>query len=183
MRQGLALTVLLLLASVVSLVSSDGEGIIVQEKQGSYRVMARFIVAQAPDQVLNVLTDYERIPAYMPDVKVSIVRTRSPGQALVEQEAEGRVMMFSKRLYLLLDIREKPDQLTFVDTSGRSFSNYQGSWQVMGTDAGTAVSYQLDARPAFDVPKFVLMRLMRRDARQQIEHLRTEITTRARAAS
>ena len=49
-------------------------GVIVHEAEGLYRVAARFTVPAAPDAVLAVLTDYENIPRFMPDVKRSVVR-------------------------------------------------------------------------------------------------------------
>jgi hypothetical protein len=44
--------------------------------------------------------------------------------------------------------------------------------------AGTRITYQLVARPAFSVPSFVLTRLLRKDAVQMIDRLRAEITAR-----
>jgi hypothetical protein len=82
-------------------------------------------------------------------------------------------------VHLLLDIRESDDALVFVDTSGRSFSAYQGAWQVLAIEGATRVSYQLEARPAFDVPQFVLMRVLRKDSTEMIERLRAEIAARA----
>ena len=169
---------LLLLAST-SLMSSDMSDVFVREEGGVYRVTARFLVAQAPGEVLAVLTDYERIPRFMPDVKKSLVHSRHAGRAVVEQEAQRRVLMFSKRVHLLLDIQESADALTFVDTSGRSFTEYRGSWRTSTNGPWTQVEYQLDARPAFDVPPFVLMRLLRGDATQMIARLRDEIAARS----
>ncbi|MGE0446395.1 MAG: SRPBCC family protein, partial [Vicinamibacterales bacterium] len=79
-------------------------GVIVHEAQGVYRVTAQFAVAAPPEAVLAVLTDYENIPRFMPDVTRSIVRAREPHRAIVEQEAQARVMLFSKTIHLLLDI-------------------------------------------------------------------------------
>jgi carbon monoxide dehydrogenase subunit G len=171
-------SLLLMMSTATPLLSADRGGVIVQEKQGVYRVTAQFVVPQPPEAVLRVLTDYERIPKYMPDVKTSIVRSRSEGRAIVEQEAQARVLLFSRRVYLLLDVHETADALTFTDMSGRSFSSYEGAWHVTEADGQTTVSYQLLARPAFDVPQFVLMRVLRKDSTEMIERLRTEIASR-----
>jgi hypothetical protein len=42
------------------------------------------------------------------------------------------------------------------------------------------VTYELSAQPSFDVPDFVLKRLLKRDAGQMIQRLKTEICARAR---
>jgi ribosome-associated toxin RatA of RatAB toxin-antitoxin module len=169
---------LIVMAAAAPLMSADVGGVIVQEKQGTYRVTARFVVPQSPALVLRVLTDYEQIPKFMPDVKTSIVRSRSDGRAIVEQEAQARVLLFSKRLHLLLDVHETTDALTFVDMSGQSFATYAGSWHVTAAEGQTTVSYQLVARPAFDVPQFVLMRVLRKDSTEMIERLRNEFASR-----
>jgi uncharacterized membrane protein len=59
----------------------------VREERGVYTVVARFPVDQPASAVLAVLTDYEQIPRFMPDVRTSIVRERTTGRAVVEQEA------------------------------------------------------------------------------------------------
>ena len=66
-------------------------------------MVARFLVDQPPSVVLAVLTDYEHIPRFMPDVRTSIVRSEAIGRAVVEQEAVSGVMMFSKRVHLVLE--------------------------------------------------------------------------------
>jgi hypothetical protein len=158
-------------------------GVIVHEQQGLYRVTARFTVAAPPAVVLEVLTDYENIPRFMREVTRSVVRERAPGSAVVEQEAQARVMLFSKTIHLLLAIREQAQGITFVDTSGRSFTAYAGGWGVTGGPGDTTVVYELEARPAFDVPKFILVRALRNDSTRMIERLRAEITARGQAAA
>jgi hypothetical protein len=155
----------------------------VHESRGLYTVTARFRVAQPVSAALAVLTDYERIPRFMPDVKTSIVRHRSAGHVLVEQEAVSGIMLFSKRIYLLLDVHEDGDGVRFRDASGRSFSHYEGAWRLSQHDGKTVICYELSARPSFSVPEFLLTRLFRKDAKQMIERLQTEIASRPPLAS
>ena len=140
---------------------------------------ARFGVPQDASLALAVLTDYEQIPRFMPDVKSSIVRERFPGGLLVEQEAVARMMMFSKRIHLLLRVRVEGETVHFRDASARSFVCYEGRWRLEQQDGRTIITYELSARPSFDVPGFLLTRLLKRDAREMIGRLRTEIAARA----
>jgi hypothetical protein len=50
-------------------------------------------------------------------------------------------------------------------------------------DGRTLIRYELAAKPSFDVPEFLLKRLMKRDASQMIERLKTEIAARATSQS
>jgi hypothetical protein len=176
----IVLGVALVAGSAAGAAAQDAARVDVREEKGTYHVTATFVVGEAPAAALAVLTDYERIPAYMPDVKRSVVRERVVGRALIEQEAEPRLMMFAKRVHLLLDVTEAAEELQFVDRSGRSFSSYSGLWRLAGEGTGTRITYQLLAQPSFSVPSFVLTRLLRKDAARMIEGLRAEIAARAR---
>lgn len=155
----------------------------VTRAHGAYVVQARFVVAQPAAEVIAVLTDYEGIPRFLPDIRRSVVRSRDGSRTTVEQEAVSSVMMFSRRVYLLLEIDETSDALVFRDTSGRSFERYEGSWRVSPAGEATLVRYELQAKPAFSVPEFVLMRLFRRDARETIARIAAEIARRAQPAT
>ena len=151
----------------------------VQEERGVYTVLARFAVDQPGSVALAVLTDYEQIPRFMPGVLSSTVLERSAGRAMVEQEAVSTVMVFSRRVHLVLEIDEGPDALVFRDRCGRSFVRYEGAWRVSPDGGRTTITYELTAEPSFDVPGFMLKRVMRRDSAQMIERLQREIAARA----
>jgi ribosome-associated toxin RatA of RatAB toxin-antitoxin module len=155
------------------------QDISVREQDGVYRVEARFAISQPGALAFAVLTDYEQIPRFMPDVRTSIVLERADGRTVVEQEAVARVMMFSKRIQLVLEVQEEGTAIRFRDRSGKSFVRYEGSWHITELERGAAISYQLDAKPSFDVPEFLLKRLLKRDANLMIERLKTEIAARS----
>ena len=151
----------------------------VHQEKGVYAVNARFEVPQSPAAVIAVLTDYGDIPRFMPDVTRSIVRERSEGGAVVEQEAVSRVSVFSKRVHLVLEVTEEGGLVRFRDRCGRSFTHYEGSWRVAEVRTSTEITYQLNARPSFDVPNFLLTRVLKRNATRMIDQLRDEIASRA----
>ena len=151
----------------------------VLEVRGTYSVVARFDVPQDAGAALAVLSDYERIPRFMPDVRTSVILERTPGRVLIEQEAVSQFLMFSKTMHLVLDVTEDGDTIRFVDRCGKSFTRYQGIWRVMQKDGATSISYELTAQPAFDVPGFMLKRLLKRNSLEMIDRLRREIAERS----
>ena len=151
----------------------------VYEHRGTYTVMATFAVPEAPAIVLATLTDYDQIPRFLPDVRTSTVLARNEHLTVVEQEAVARFMMFSRRIHLLLQIQQEAGILRFSDRCGKSFTRYEGAWTMTEKDGQTEVGYRLVARPAFDVPQFVLKRLLRRDSTEMIDRLKAEIASRA----
>jgi carbon monoxide dehydrogenase subunit G len=173
-------TAAVLLAAVGAGAAQAGQPVMsVQERDGLYTVAARFDVAQLPEVVREVLTDYPSIPRFMPGVRTSELLGREGHHARVEQEAVSKFMMFSKRVHLILDVEEGADIIRFRDTCNRSFVQYEGAWTMARQGGGTVIVYELTARPAFRVPALILRKLLDRDASLMIERLREEIYSRA----
>jgi ribosome-associated toxin RatA of RatAB toxin-antitoxin module len=176
---------LIVALAIVLTTEAPAPNVTVREERGVYSVSAQFVVPQSPGVVLAVLTDYEQIPRFLPDIKVSIVRERTAGRVVVEQEAVSRMMMFSKRVHLMLEITaDGSETLRFRDRCGLSFTQYDGAWRLSAQPGGgTAIVYELTAKPAFDVPEFILRRLLKRDSVQMIDRLAREMAARAASST
>jgi ribosome-associated toxin RatA of RatAB toxin-antitoxin module len=163
--------------------SGDGvEAITVREEQGTFTIAARFTVPASPAIAMAVLTDYDNIPRFLPNVRTSRVLERTDNRPLVEQEAVVRFMFFSTRIHLLLGIDETVQSVRFVDRCGKSFARYEGAWTLTTSDdSRVEISYELTAKPTFDAPAFLIRRLMQRDASDQIRRLRDEMVARSGA--
>jgi ribosome-associated toxin RatA of RatAB toxin-antitoxin module len=173
-----AVIALVTLAAAAPTAAPPRVPVTVREAGGVYRVAATFRVPQSAAIARAVLTDYEQIPRFMPDVQTSRVVERGEARAVVEQVAVARVLFFSKRVHLVLDVQEEPSAIRFRDRCGQTFRRYEGAW-TLRTEGGEAViTYELTAEPAFDAPGFVLARLLQRDAGRMIERLQAEITRR-----
>jgi ribosome-associated toxin RatA of RatAB toxin-antitoxin module len=152
----------------------------VSEERGTYQVVATFPIPQRAALAMTVLTDYDRIPRFMPDVRTSRVLERTDNRVVVEQEAVAKFLLFSKQVHLVLDVEEGPVLLKFQDRCKKAFSRYEGSWTLEERPDRTDVTYKLTAKPTFDVPGFLLKRLMKRDAAEMIGRLQAEIAARAK---
>ena len=169
---------LLAMAAATTAAAQEQPSVSVREANGAYVVEARFTVDARPDVVRAVLTDYAGIPRFMPDVRTSVVRRRAGDAVIVEQEAESKFMLFSKRVHLVLDVNEGPRVITFRDLCGKSFDRYEGSWTLASDGDKSTVVYTLTADPSFAVPGSVLRRLLDRNARQTVDQLRAEAARR-----
>jgi Polyketide cyclase / dehydrase and lipid transport len=182
-RQSFVVAALLSAATFsVPAVSVQPASVSVHREGGVYRVATTFATPQPMAIARAVLTDYERIPRFMPDVRSSRVLERDADRVIVEQEAVARVLFFSKQVRLLLEVQEGPATIRFRDRCGHSFIRYEGQWTLREQDGHALIGYELLAEPDFDVPEFILTRLLRRDAGRMIERLQAEIADRALAA-
>ena len=179
-RRFLPWTTLLILVGVATAAAqSSAPSASVREERGLYSVSAEFSAPGSPEVVLATLSDYDNIPRFMPAVTRSRIVERGDEHVVVEQEAVARVLMFSRRIHLMLDVSRRPGTIHFTDRCGRSFERYEGTWTVADRDGVTVIVYRLAAKPAFDVPAFLLKRLLKRDAVEMIAHLQKEIAARS----
>jgi len=58
----------------------------------------------------QVLTDYERLPAFIPGLAKSVVRERRGDTLLVEQSGEARFLIFSFPIEVRYEVTERPQQ-------------------------------------------------------------------------
>ena len=146
----------------------------------TYEVHGAFEVAASSSAVLDVLTDYEGIPAFVSSMKESRVReTRADGSILVEQKATVGVFLLKRTVTILLEVRRGPQSLRFEDVGRESFWRYEGGWRTEETADGMKVTYHLIAQPDFVAPSMVMSRAMKRGARDLLNEVRAEIVRRS----
>jgi carbon monoxide dehydrogenase subunit G len=171
--------VAVLVTAAIAFAQTTGKPeIAVTDAAGVYHVTATFTVAASSATVAAVLTDYDRIPEFMPGVVSSQVVGRTDAGLVIEQEAAARFMLLTKRIHLVLDVSQEDGIIRFRDRCGKSFAQYEGAWRLSAAGNRTTITYELSAKPSFDVPAFVLKRLLRRDAAAMMERLTAEITSR-----
>ncbi|MDE2491212.1 MAG: SRPBCC family protein [Elusimicrobia bacterium] len=154
---------------------------LVRRADRQYEVQGLFFVPASTATAWDVLTDYERIPRFVPAMRQSRVVGAAPdGAELVEQVAIGRALFLRKSARVLLEVRRDGDRLDFRDVSREDFDDYRGRWEVQNTVAGSLVVYRLVADPKFFAPSFLMRGALRRSARDLLARVRAEILRRAR---
>src|SRR6202453_1559082 len=124
------------------------------EKAGVDEITARFFVDADRATAWKVLSDYERIPQFVPSIKKSHIEKRKDGDIYLCQEAEAGFLFITKKVHVLLRVHEIPGQrISFQDVSQKDFYFYQGSWNIdPNPNGGVTVSYHLLAEKNFDAP-------------------------------
>jgi ribosome-associated toxin RatA of RatAB toxin-antitoxin module len=124
------------------------------DKDGHYRLEGGFLVQAESDVAWKVLTDYEHIPSFVSNMKKSLVLERLTNDLVLEQEMEGGFLFFTKRVNVLLNVRENPGQsISFQDRRHKDFQFYQGDWNLRPAAQGKVeVVYRLEAKQNFSLP-------------------------------
>jgi carbon monoxide dehydrogenase subunit G len=146
----------------------------------AYVVDAAFDVNVPPSVVWEVLTDYEGIGRFVSSIRYSTIKKREAGRVLLEQQGVGRAWIVSLPMHVVLDVREQDQRvLAFRDVCGKSFTTYEGTWELSTIGGGTRVTYRLTADPNGRQPAMLARSAIRGSVRKLLDEVRHEILARA----
>lgn len=183
-RRPLPLTELIVLLSILSAPALGANSpVSVDVDRGSdqaYVVDAAFDVNVPTPLAWEVLTDYEGIGRFVSSIRESTIRKREGGRVLLEQHGVGRAWIVSLPMHVVLDVREQDQRvLAFRDVCGRSFTTYEGTWELTTIGGGTRVSYRLKADPNGRQPAMLARSALRSSVKKLLGEVRGEILARA----
>ena len=145
----------------------------------AYTVDAAFDVNVPASIAWEVLTDYEGIGRFVSSIRQSTIKRRELGRVLLEQHGVGRAWIISLPMHVVLDVREHDQRvLAFHDVCGKSFSVYEGSWEVTEVNGRTRVTYRLKADPTGRQPAMLARSAIRGSVKTLLDEVRKEIIVR-----
>ena len=130
-----------------------------------YRITSSGTVAAAPTVVWRILTDYNHLADYLPNLKSTRVLSRNGDTVIVEQLGAARFLFFSQPIRLVVQVNERaPDRIDIRLIEG-DMKVYRASWELtpLAGATGTRVVYSATIVPKFDVPGIVGTNVIRND--------------------
>lgn len=147
---------------------------------GVYALQGSFDVGVRPHVAWQVLTDYDGIPHFVPSILTSVAVKQGAREQVVDQEFEGKALIFTRDMHVRLDVHEQPERrITFRDVALTDFEVYRGSWRIQKTPDGSRVVYLLWAKPKGFAPAGVTRGAFKDAALRMLGELRTEMVRRA----
>lgn len=125
-------------------------------------------------RVWDVLTSYNQIKSYMPNILESRMYTRN-GIVYLDQVGiiSNRLSLKSKMLVSVdEDFNEKT--ITFTREEGRDFSEFEGKFFIRNLDHGVALDYQVICCPFFIFPVSMVERKMVKEVPKMLASIREE---------
>ena len=145
----------------------------------AYTVDAAFDVNVPASIAWEVLTDYEGIGRFVSSIRQSTIKRREPGRVLLEQHGVGRAWIISVPMHVVLEVREHDERvLAFHDVCGKSFSIYEGAWELSAIDGGTRVTYRLKADPTGRQPAMLARSAIKGSVKTLLDEVRQEMLAR-----
>jgi hypothetical protein len=103
----------------------------------------------------QVLTDYNRLAEFIPDMETSRVVSRNGNQAVIEQKGEARVLFFSFPIDLRLAIVEHPYDRVFSQAVAGNFREMRGTYSLEAGQGRILLRYTGRMVPDFFVPPLI----------------------------
>ena len=134
------------------------------------RSNARGEVAAAPAAVWRILTDYDRMAEFVPDLRSARVISRDGDKAVVEQFGVAQFLFFRRDIHLVVQVREQPISQIDVSLVDGDMKVYHCSWRLipMPETGGTRVIYSGTLAPKFYVPGMLGSNMIRADVEKMM---------------
>ncbi len=129
-----------------------------------YQIASSGTVAAPPAAVWRILTDYNRMAEYVPDLRSARVVSRNGDKVIVEQQGNVRLLFIDRPIHLVVQVHElAPDQIDVSLVEG-DMKVYRASWALRpAAGGGTTINYAATIAPTFYVPGLVGPAIVRRD--------------------
>ena len=142
------------------------------QQQGTHLLVSgELTVPVSPVTAWAVLTDYERVPEFVPGMRVSRVLEQSGNTRVVEQQGEMQANNMRMLFMGTLRITEEPTSRLSVQFLSGTFRNMQGQWTLQGKRAPVTLAYQLDFDAGTPYPSPVMVGMLQ----QQVVHWVTSL--------
>jgi ribosome-associated toxin RatA of RatAB toxin-antitoxin module len=152
------------------------------ERRGDgVEVRAKAFIAAPQALVWRVLTDYARLPAFVPGIATSVVRERQGNRLRLDQKGEARFLIFSFPIDVQLEVVESPPDSVLSRAVAGNLRRMNGRYELKADPArgGVLLSYAGLIEPDFDLPPLVGTAALRHMAEEQFRAMVAEIERRA----
>jgi carbon monoxide dehydrogenase subunit G len=157
---------------------SDDIKVSVTRKGDVVRVRADFVVAVGAPQAFAVLTDYDHMRDFLPDVVESKVIQRSPSRLVVSQSARMKVGFISVPFETVRQVDlEPPSKLVSHALSG-TVSKAEVTTTLVEAQGTTLVTYESEAALNTWLPAGIGTSIIGTHIREQLTHMRAEMLRR-----
>jgi len=150
-------------------------------RKGAYvEVRARASFEAPLSLVWTTLTDYERLPEFIPGLRKSRVISRIGSTAIVEQSGEARFLMFTFPIDVTVESTERPPSSIRVRALSGNLRHLEGGYEVESDPEGSKIVLRWAGTIAPDIslPPLIGEVLMRMSIEDQFTGMVREIERR-----
>lgn len=151
-----------------------------QDSMHVYEVDATGTVQAPPAIVWKVLTTYERMDEFVPDLESCKVLSRNGNEVIIEQFGTARFLFMSRSIHLIVRATETP--MTSIDIAliSGDMKHYESHWELIPVPetGGTRIVYSGKMAPNFYVPGILGAKMIRGDIERMMGAVLTRLDSR-----
>ena len=110
------------------------------------------VIKASPEKVFAVITDYEKYPEFLPEVKKATVEFGSGNVKQVTYTVDIKAKVIT---YTLKHTARPPDELAWTMVRGEMMKGNDGAWLLKAVPEGTEATYKIDLKLGALVPSMV----------------------------
>ncbi|MCX7891577.1 MAG: SRPBCC family protein [Burkholderiales bacterium] len=152
-----------------------------ERRDGAFHVEAVAELRADPRVAWQVLTDYDRYAAFIPDLDASRVLARSADGVVVEQRGRAGLLFLRIPLSVRYFVQETPYRSVRSRAIGGDFRELEGAYDIAPAPGGLRLAYTGRLVPDFVLPPLLGTVAVRRSVERQFEAMAREIERRAGA--
>jgi carbon monoxide dehydrogenase subunit G len=122
-----------------------------------------------------VLSDYDHLSRFIPDLKSSRVVSREGNKVRVEQKGDVGFLFFSEPVNVILEVNEEPQSRIVARSVEGNVRELETRYELHSSGAGIRLDYVGRFIPAFSIPPIIGMpivsRLIERRFRAMVEEI------------
>ncbi len=148
--------------------------------QGTRRLAVQLRLGLEPDPIWNVLTDYENLSRFIPNLSTSRLLWRRDHRVGLEQVGCQQFcgLRFTARVELELCEQRENGLLSFVMRQG-DFRRFEGAWHICGEPLGTRLLYELTVQGRQGMPIGLIEQRLREDLAANLRAVQQEALRRS----
>jgi ribosome-associated toxin RatA of RatAB toxin-antitoxin module len=142
---------------------------------GTRRLAVQLRVAIDPNWIWAVLTDYDRLSQFIPNLQTSRLLWRRGAVVGLEQEGAQRFMGMQFKARVQLELTEHPEarQLTFTMLKG-DFRRFDGVWTIGLDGESTTLLYELTVQGCVGMPIGLIEQRLQEDLAANLRAVQAE---------
>jgi len=149
------------------------------ERQGEYITVKASALMQVDARIAwEVLSDYDNLARFIPDMKSSRAVSRDGNRVLVEQKGEFGFFFYRQPVDVILEVVEEPRRRIDARRISGNIRDLETHYDLKASDAGVELDYAGRFIPDFSVPPLFGMPMVRRIVERRFRAMVEEIVRR-----
>jgi ribosome-associated toxin RatA of RatAB toxin-antitoxin module len=173
-----SLVTLLVLSSTAR--AADDIDVFVERMDDGYHITAVAHTHAPIERAWAVLTDFNRLAEFVPDMRSSRVISADDQPIRIEQRGVAHALLFEREVSVTLAVTVSPMQNIRFRSIDGNLRTLSGEWRLRPQGGGCRLEYSAISDPGFWTPPFIGSALVRSQVREQIQGVVTEIQSSSR---